>query len=97
MSKKKKFDLTYLVHQKYLNDGQVLYFVSDPSKTCTISKQPNGEFKVKSTGETTTIHAFAQKCLGTEPPEHASKWLRTEAGKTLYEIWHAEEDFTEAA
>jgi len=94
--KKNKFDLTYLVHQGCLNDGQVLYFVSDPSKTCVITKQPNGEYKVKNKTETTTIHGFAQTCLGQEPPDHASKWLRTDGGKTLYEIWHAE-DYAEAA
>ena len=80
MSKKKnKFDLTYLVHNESLKEGQTLYFVSDPTKTCVVQKQPNGEYKVVVGGkEVTTIHAFAQKCLGQEPPDHASKWLRTE-------------------
>lgn len=97
MSKKKnKFDLTHLVHQGDLKDGQKLVFVSDPSKTCTISKQPNGEYKVLVGKETMTVHAFAQKCLGQEPPDHASRWLRTEAGNTLYELWHAD-DYVEAA
>ncbi len=97
MSKKKnKFDLTYLVHHGYVKDGQTLFFVSDPTKTCKVAKQPNGEFKVLTGGETTTIHAFAQKCLGQEPPDHASKWFRTEKGQTLYELWHAE-DYAEAA
>ncbi len=94
MSKKRgKFDLTSLVHQEYLKDGQMLYFVSDPKKTCKITKQPNGEYKVTVGPKSTmTIHAFAQQCLGTEPPDHATKWLRTESGKTLYDIWHAEDD-----
>lgn len=97
MSKKKnKFDLTYLVHAGYLKDGQMLYFVSDPSKTCKVQKQPNGEYKVFAGGETTTVHAFAQKCLGQDPPDHASKWFRTENGKTLYDYWHME-DYAEAA
>lgn len=97
MSKKKnKFDLTYLVHHGYLKDGQMLSFVSDPRRTCKIAKQPNGEYKVTAEKETMTIHAFAQRCLGQEPPDHASKWLRTEAGLTLYELWHAE-DMLEAA
>lgn len=100
MSKKRgKFDLTSLVHSGYLKDGETIYFVSDPSKNCRITKIPNGEFKVIVPGAKapTTIHAFAQTCLGMEPPEHASKWLRTAANKTLYELWHAEDDISEAA
>ena len=98
MSKKKnKFDLTHLVHQGYLKNGQKLLFVSDPKQSCTVTKLPNGEYKVFTpTKETITIHAFAQKCLGTEPPDHASKWLRTEQGQTLYDLWHAE-DLAEVA
>jgi hypothetical protein len=90
MSKKKnKFDLTHLVHDGVLKDGQTLFFVSDPSKTCKIAKQPNNEYKVVVDKETTTIHAFAVKCLGQEPPDHAAKWVRTEAGKSLFDLWHA--------
>lgn len=97
MSKKKnKFDLTHLVHEGSLKDGQTLFFVSDPAKTCKISKQPNGEFKVAVGGEILTVHSFAQKCLGTDPPDHASKWFRTETGQTLYDLWHAG-DYAEAA
>lgn len=95
--KRNKFDLTHLVHQGYLKNGQTLFFVSDPNHKCMITKLPNGEFKVITPSkETITIHAFAQKCLGTEPPDHASKWLRTEEGHTLYDLWHAE-DTAEAA
>ena len=98
MSKKKnKFDLTHLVHANHIKDGEKLFFVSDPSKTCQVAKQPNGEYKVKVGAETTTIHAFAQKCLGQEPPDHASKWFRTAGGKTLFDIWHAEQDEADAA
>lgn len=97
MSKKKKFDLTALVHNGYLKEGQTLYYVSDPSKTCQVTKLPNGEYKVHTGKEVTTVHAFAQSCLGQEPPDHASKWFRDEKGKTLYDYWHAEEDFAEAA
>ncbi len=96
MSKKHKFDLTWLVHHGYLKDGQELFFVSDPSKSCKVAKQPNGEFKVTVGKETVTVHAFAQRCLGMDPPDHASKWFRTAEGKTLYELWHAE-DSVEAA
>ena len=90
MSKKKnKFDLTHLVHEGLLKDDETLFFVSDPSKICRIAKQPNHEFKVVGAdGVATTVHAFAQACLGTEPPEHASKWVRNAAGKTLYDLWH---------
>jgi hypothetical protein len=96
VSKKHKFDLTWLVHHGYLKDGQELFFVSDPSKSCKVAKQPNGEFKVTVGKETVTVHAFAQRCLGMDPPDHASKWFRTAEGKTLYELWHAE-DSVEAA
>lgn len=98
MSKKKnKFDLTSLVHKKELAPDQTLYFVSDPAKTCQIAKQPNGEYKVTAGEDTLTIHQFAEKCLGTEPPVHASKWLRTDDGRTLYDIWHAEDELDMAA
>ena len=97
MSKKKnKFDLTYLVTSGYLKDGQTLYFVSDPAKTCKVQKQPNGEYKVIDGKETLTVHAFAQRCLGQDPPDHASKWLRTDKNQSLYDLWHAE-DYAEAA
>ena len=96
MSKKHKFDLTALVHKGYLKNGEKLFFVSNPTMNCVVTKQPNGEYKVVAKGETQTVHAFAQKCLGTEPPDHAAKWFRTEGGKTLYELWHAE-DYAEAA
>jgi len=94
--KKNKFDLSQLIHDGQLKDGQTLVFVSDPTRKCIIAKQPNGEFKVIVDRETITIHAFAQKCLGEDPPGHASKWVRTEAGKILYDIWHAD-DLAEAA
>jgi len=94
--KKNKFDLTSLVHNGHLKDGETLYYVSDPSRICKVVKQPNGEYKVNTGKETTTIHAFVLGCLGQDPPDHASKWLRTDNGKTLYEFWHAE-DISEAA
>ena len=98
MSKKKgKFDLTEFVKNGTLKDGQDLYFVSNPKQTCKVTKQPNGEFKVFTAGETMTIHAFATKCLGVDPPDHATKWVRTEKGVTLYDIWHAEDDYSSAA
>ena len=97
MSKRKhKFDLGNLVHEGYLKDGQTLFFVSDPSKTCKIAKQPNGEYKVVVGTETTTIHAFALKCLNQEPPDHAAKWVRDEKNKTLFDYWH-QDDMAEAA
>lgn len=97
MSKKKnKFDLTHLVHQGDLKDGQKLYFVSDAKMTCVVTKQPNGEYKLTVGAETLTVHAFAQRCLGQDPPDHACRWFRTEGGKTLYEIWHAN-DLADAA
>lgn len=97
MSKKKnKFDLTHLVRDGSLKDGQKLFFVSDPSKVCTIVKQINGEYKVSQGKETMTLHAFVEKCLGQEPPVHASKWVRAESGKVVYDIWHAD-DMADAA
>ena len=96
MSRKHKFDLTHLVHEGLLKDGETLHFVSDPAKACTVAKQPNGDFKVLWKGKPTTVHACAQEWLGQEPPQHASKWLRNAQGKTLYDLWHAG-DVPEAA
>ena len=97
MSKKKnKFDLTHLVHDGVIKDGQTLFFVSDPAQKCTVVRQISGEYKVSMGKETMTIHAFAQKCLGQDPPDHATKWIRTEGNKTLFELWHAD-DMADAA
>ncbi len=97
MSRKKKFDLSSLVHHGAVRDGETLSFVSDPKKTAIVTKQPNGDFKVL-VGETTmTVHAFAQQCLGQEPPDHAAKWLKSPSGKTLFELWHAEDEDSMAA
>lgn len=95
MSKKHKFDLTGLVHHGYIKDGESLYFVSDAKHHGVVTKQPNGEYKLKVGAETLTIHAAAQKFLGQEPPEHASRWLRNSGGKTLYQLWQT--DLEEAA
>ena len=98
MSKKKgKFDLTRIVHEGLLKDGETLYFVSNPNLSAKVQKQPNGEFKIHTAEGTTTVHAFAVKCLGAEPPEHASRWFRNEKGETLYQLWHASEDESYAA
>ena len=98
MSKKKgKFDFTRLVHDGFLKDGETLYFVSNPSMTCTVQKQPNGEFKIFTPDGTTTVHAFATKCLGMDPPEHASRWFRNAKDQTLYQLWQISEDESMAA
>jgi len=94
--KKNKFDINQLVHDGQLKEGQTLYFVSDPSRTCKVTKHPSGEYKVHSGKELLTVHAFVQNCLGQEAPDHASKWVRTESGKTLYDYWH-QDDYAEAA
>lgn len=96
MSKKKKFDLTTLVSDGSLKENETLFFVSDPSKTCTVQRQPNGEYKVAVGKETLTVHAIAQKWLGTEPPMHATKWVRTQSGATLYDLWQGD-SLSEAA
>lgn len=97
MSRKNKFDLTYLVSAGYVKDGETISFVSDPAKTGVVTKQPNGEYKVKSGGETVTVHALATKFLGQDPPDHAAKWLRSKSGKTLYELWQSDCDKSQAA
>ncbi len=90
--KKNKFDLTSLVSQGYLRDGEEVCFVSDPDQKATVIRILNGEYKLKNAdGKLVTVHAFAQDCLGQEPPEHASRWLKTAQGKTLYELWHADD------
>ena len=98
MSKKKgKFDLSRLVHDGFAKEGEKFYFVSNPSQWFAIARQPNGEYKITTPEGTSTVHAFASKCLGAEPPEHASRWFRNEQGKTLYELWHAGEEDQYAA
>jgi len=98
MSKKKnKFDLTHLVHDGFVKEGDTFYFVSDPKMTCVVKKMPNHEYKVACGKEFLTIHAAAVKFLGQEPPEHATRWLRTQNGKTLYELWQSTMEMEEAA
>jgi hypothetical protein len=91
MSKKNKFNLTDLVHKGLLTEGQLVLFVSDNSKTAKVHKCLNHEYKlVDVDGEEMSAHHFSQKCLGQEPPDHGSKWIRTEAGPTLYDLWQQE-------
>ena len=99
MSKKKgKFDLTKLVHDGYVKEGEKLFFVSNPTFFAFVTKQPNNEYKIKTPeGVTTTIHAFAQQCLGTESPNHATHWFRNAKGVILYQIWQDSEEMQNAA
>ncbi len=94
MSKKNKFDLTKLVHEGALKEGDTLCFVSDPSKTCRVVKHPSGEFKIEVTDgkntKMTTVHAYTTELLQQDPPGHASRWLRTQGGRTLYELWQGD-------
>lgn len=90
MSKNKnKFDLTTLVKDGLLKEGQTLEFVSDPKKTCTVFKHPSGEYKLKIGDKVLTAHQIATDWLGQEPVDHASKWIRTKDSKpkTLFELW----------
>lgn len=90
MSKKKnKFDLTNLVRDGAVKEGETLYFISNPSLSCTVKKMPDHEYKLEYKKEIFTVHAMSQKFLGTEPPDHACRWLRNANGKTLYELWQA--------
>ena len=44
MSKKKnKFDLTSLIKDGIIKDGQTLFFVSDPAMKCTVVRQISGD------------------------------------------------------
>ena len=87
MSRKNKFDLTKLANIGLVKDGDPLLFVSDPSKKCFVHRSHHGEFKVLVNGSETTIHGFVGSCLGQEPPIHASKWLKLESGRLLYDLW----------
>jgi hypothetical protein len=87
MAKKAKFDLSDLVHAGVLKEGEQIFFVSDPSQVASVTKAPNGDFKIVFDGEPVSVHAAAQKCLGQEPPNHASQWFRNGAGKTLFQLW----------
>lgn len=88
MAKKKgKFDLTALVRDGFLKDGESICFVSDPKIQAQLVKQPNGEYKLKFKAEILTLHHLAQKLLGMDPPDHASKWFKGVSGETLYDSW----------
>lgn len=91
MSKKGKFDLTSLVHAGFVTDGETIYFVSDPAKTGNVKRQPNGEYKLDLDGEAVTPHAAAHRFLGQEPSNHAAQWLRNGSGKTLFQLWQAQQ------
>src|SRR5262245_36760086 len=94
MAKKGKFDLSNLVNSGIVRNGETLYFVSDPSKSGSVARQANGEYKLALDGDSVSVHAAAQKFLGQEPPNHASQWLRNGEGKTLYQLWQSQnEDF----
>jgi hypothetical protein len=87
MAKRGKFDLSDLVHAGLLKDGESIFFVSDPAKVASITRLPNGEFRVTLEGEPVSVHAAAQQFLGQEPPNHASQWFRNQSGRTLYQLW----------
>jgi len=87
MSRKNKFNLAQLLQDGLVKESQKIIFVSDPTKFCTVKKMPNGDCKLETKKGETTVHHFAQECLGQDPPDHAAKWLRTENGVTLYELW----------
>jgi hypothetical protein len=97
MSKKHKFDLSHIVHSKLLKEGDKLYFVSDPKLYCTVVKHPGGEYKVEFQGEMMTLHQCAHKCIGMDPPDHASKWFRTESGKSVFELWELDTEIRKAS
>ena len=82
-----KFDLSSLVQSGIISDGEKIFFVSDPAKAGSITKAPGGDYKLNCDGDVVSIHAAAQKFLGQEPPNHASQWLRTHSGETLYQLW----------
>ena len=87
MGKKQKFDLGTLIKAGYLKEGDHLYFVSNEDFTCVVEKNHGHEYKLKQGSQTYTVHALCEEWLGTEPPGHASKWLRNDEGKTLYDLW----------
>lgn len=99
MSRKNKFDLGHLVQYGFIKEGETIFFVSDPSKTGVVARQPNGDYKIRvgsgGAAEVVTVHALAQKYLGQDPPDHAAKWFRTKTNQTLYDLWQT--DFAEAA
>ncbi len=99
MGKKNKFDLKALVNKGYVKNGDVLVLISDETKSCVIVHHPGGEYKVQKPSDLKsmmTVSQFVQECLGMEPTDHYSKWLKAPNGKTLFDLWHAD-DQSEAA
>lgn len=97
MSKKNKFDLTHLVKDGLIKEGEKIYYVSDSKMFGVIKKHPGGEYKVEYNKEFYTVHTFAQKCLQMDPPDHATKWFKTEKGQTLWDLWQVDNDIRLAA
>ena len=87
MGKKHKFDFEKLVSKGYLEKGEKLYFVSDPSFVATLQKSPTGEYKLLFENNYYTPHALATTWLGMEPNNTALNWIRTSYDSTLFEIW----------
>ena len=87
MGKKNKFDLTSLVKTGFVSEGETLFFVSNPDCSCIIEKSTSNDFKVKHGTQIYSVHAICEEWLGSEPPGHASKWIRNADGKTLYDLW----------
>ena len=91
MAKKGKFDLSDLVSAGVIKEGEQLFFVSDPSQIAAVTRVGNSDFKVMFSGETVSVHAAAQRCLGQEPPNHPAQWFKNSSGKTLFELWKAQD------
>jgi len=84
-----EFSLTNLVHEGHLQQGQTLYFVSGMGqKRCTIEEQGKDYQLIDGAGMAVSAQAFVTECMGTDPVDHPTKWIRTEDGKLLFDLWH---------
>ena len=93
--KKGKFDLGEMVAERRLWAGQEVFFVANPKLSAKViyteDYSHKGSWLLQREDRRMSVHQFACICLGMDPPDHATKWLRTESGTTLYDLWHAEE------
>ncbi len=97
MSKKNRFEIGTLVKEGLLKEGQELEFISEPQIQCKVVKHGKSEYKLAVGAKVLTLHQFVTECLKTDPPDHASKWVRVRGGKILAEIWSEYESADEAA
>jgi hypothetical protein len=86
---KYKLDFNTLVVDGYIQEYETLYFTSKQQIYFQVVKLANNSYGLRvegyDDGELSLLD-FVTKCLGQDPPDHSSKWIVNNRGKTLYEL-----------